>query len=180
MAAAAEAPDLAKMHVASWRETYPGLVPPALLAALSVAARTAAWSRILGAQPRATTVLVAELDGTIVGFGACGAQRAEALKVKGYDGEISALYVLRAFQRRALGTRLLGAMAASLEASGFGGASLWVLRDNGPARRFYERYGGRVIAEKQDVRPEGVLLEVAYGWPDLTEILRRSGAAGVV
>jgi ribosomal protein S18 acetylase RimI-like enzyme len=175
MALARDAPDLASMHVESWRESYPGLVPAAMLSSLSVPARTAAWSRMLAEPARATAVFVAELGGRIIGFGSCGAQRTEGLKARGYDGEISAIYVLKAFQRRALGTRLLCAMGSSLTASGFGAMSLWVLRENAPARRFYERYGGEVIAEKEDVRPEGVLLEVAYGWRELAELARLIG-----
>jgi ribosomal protein S18 acetylase RimI-like enzyme len=163
------------MHVESWRETYPGLVPQAMLSSLSVPARTAAWSRILGEPSRATGVFVADLGGRIVGFGSCGPQRAEALKAKGFDGEISAIYVLKAFQRLGLGSRLLFAMTSSLAESGFKAASLWVLRDNAPARRFYERYGGEVIAEREDVRPEGVLLEVAYGWPELKALVGLAG-----
>jgi ribosomal protein S18 acetylase RimI-like enzyme len=171
-AASPDAPDLARMHVESWRETYPGLVPAVMLSSLSVDARTAAWSRILSEPARATAVFVAELDGRIVAFGSCGPQRSEALRARRYDGEISTIYVLQAFQRRALGTRLLAAMASRLEASGFRAASLWVLRENAPARRFYERHGGQVIAEREDARPEGTLLEVAYGWVDVADIVR--------
>ncbi len=40
--------------------------------------------------------------------------------------------------------------------------SLWVLEHNRLARCFYERTGGRLIAEKR-----GNLVEVAYGWRDL-------------
>ena len=163
------------MHVQSWRETYPGLVPAAMLSSLSIETRAAIWARILGEPSGATMVFVAESAGDIVGFGSCGPQRSEALRTKGYDGEISAIYVLKAFQRRALGARLLFAMASGMQARGLKAVSLWVLRDNTPARRFYERYGGEVIAEREDVRPEGVLLEVAYGWPELVEFLRLTG-----
>jgi ribosomal protein S18 acetylase RimI-like enzyme len=175
MALPPDAPDLARMHVESWRESYPGLVPEAMLAALSVDARSAAWRRILGEPAQAAGVFVAELDGRIVGFGSCGAQRAESLRAKGYEGEISALYVLKAFQRRALGTRLLFRMAFRLQVSGFEAASLWVLRDNVPARRFYERCGGELLGEREDVRPQGTLHEVAYGWPAVARMLRITG-----
>jgi GNAT superfamily N-acetyltransferase len=175
MAFPPDAPDLARMHVESWRETYPGLVPEAMLASLSVAARTAAWAAILAEPARATGVFVAELGGRIVGFGSCGPQRAHGLRARGYDGEISALYVLRAFQRRAVGVRLLFRMAFQLEVIGFEAASLWVLRDNAPARRFYERCGGERVAEREEVRPQGVLLEVAYGWSALARMLRMTG-----
>lgn len=160
------------MHVASWRETYPGLIPAAMLSSLSVDARTATWGRILSDPSGVTAVFVADLDGMIVGFGSCGPQRSEALKPRGYDGEISAIYLLRARQRQALGTRLMLAMASNMQARGMKGASLWVLRDNLPARRFYEHYGGQVIAEREDKRQDGILFEVAYGWPDLADILR--------
>jgi ribosomal protein S18 acetylase RimI-like enzyme len=178
MALPSDSADLAQMHVASWRETYPGLVPEAMLSSLSVGARAAAWSRVLAEPSPSSAVFVAELGGSIVGFGSCGPQRADTLRIKGYDGEISAIYVLKALQRRALGTRLLLAMASRLQACGFQAASLWVLRDNAPARRFYERCGGQMIAEREDVRPQGILFEVAYGWSDLTQMLRTTALGG--
>jgi ribosomal protein S18 acetylase RimI-like enzyme len=170
----ADARDLASMHVASWRETYLGMVPDAVLSSLSVDGRAAMWEQILRAPTTvgSTLVYLADIEGKIVGFGSCGSQRTEVLKEKGYDGEISAIYVLKAFQRHAIGTRLLYALAADLSKRGFGSASLWVLRDNAPARRFYERYGGEVIAEREDVRADGVLIEVAYGWTNLLEVAR--------
>lgn len=170
-ASAADAPNLAHMHVESWRETYPGLLPPAMLASLSVDSRTAAWSRALSEPPQPTVVFVAELDGRIVGFGSCGPQRSDGLKARGYDGEIEAVYVLKAFQQHGLGKRLFAAMACSMKARGLKGASLWVLRDNMPAQAFYQRLGGQVIAQREDARQHGVLFELAYGWPDLTAIL---------
>lgn len=148
------------------------MVPDAMLSALSVEGRTAMWDQILRqpATPSSTVVYVIEVDGKIIGLGSCGAQRIETLKEPGYDAEIYALYVLKAFQRRAIGTQLLSTMASNLSARGFAALSLWVLRDNAVARQFYERHGGKVVAERDDVRANGVLVEVAYGWKDLTEL----------
>lgn len=174
-ASAADAPNLAHMHVESWRETYPGLLPPAMLSSLSVDSRTAAWSRALSEPSQPTVVFVAELGGRIVGFGSCGPQRSEALQARGYDGEIEAVYVLQAFQQHGLGTRLFTAMACSMQARGLKGMSLWVLRDNMPAQAFYARLGGQVIAQREDARQHGVLFEVAYGWPDLAAAILNSG-----
>ena len=150
IASLADAPELAGMHVASWRETYVGMVPAEMLSSLSVEGRTAMWAQIMRepATSDSAVVYVAELDRKIIGFGSCCPQRTEALKEKGYDGEISAIYVLRAFQRHAIGTRLLFALASALSRRNFGAASLWVLRDNAPARQFYERHGGQVVSEK--------------------------------
>jgi ribosomal protein S18 acetylase RimI-like enzyme len=157
------------MHVASWRETYTGVLPDKMLSSLSVEGRVAMWDQILR-QPTtssSTIVYLAERDGSIIGFGSCGAQRTEDLKERGYDGEFSAIYVLREFQGRGIGARLLGKMSLDLIARGFGAAALWVLRENLRARRFYEYHGGQIIAEREDIRDGAVLVELAYGWSDL-------------
>jgi ribosomal protein S18 acetylase RimI-like enzyme len=165
---------LAVMHIASWHETYTGLLPDKILSSLVVESRAAAWAKIMQ-EPiaeRSTVVYLAEHDKSIIGFGSCGAQRTENLKVKGYDGEISAIYVLREYQKRKIGTRIFRAMSSDLKRRGFNAAALWVLRENLKARRFYEHVGGKVIAEREDVRDGVVLVELSYGWRDLNELDR--------
>ncbi len=159
---AVDVPALAQTHVECWHETYRGLVPDRLLESFTAARGRSAWDRILrDAAPR---VYVVEHDGAVIGFGSCGSQRSAELAAV-YDGEISSLYVLRAFQRRGIGAALLHTLAGDLIDGGFRGASLWVLRDNATARRFYERCGGARVGERDDVRERTVLHEVAYGWP---------------
>jgi len=176
----ADAPRIAATHVASWRESYVGLVPDAMLSSLSVEGRTAKWMRILGEPriPAATDVYVAERGDEITGFGSCGAQRTGDLKDQGYDAEVSALYVLRASQRRGLGAGLLHALAVNVADRSFKGLGLWVLRENRPARRFYERYGGEIVGEREEVREDGTLAEVAYGWADLQALVRATVGRG--
>jgi ribosomal protein S18 acetylase RimI-like enzyme len=171
-ATTADAPALARVHVTAWRESYAGIVPDALLAKLSIESRAAMWTRILNDPSDLTAVRVAERDGEIIGFGACGSQRTATLKEKGYDGEVSAIYVLRPFQKQGVGAALMQSMSLTLSGRGLSGVSLWVLRDNAMARRFYEQIGGEVVGEKEDIRRETVLIEVAYGWPDLARLHR--------
>jgi GNAT superfamily N-acetyltransferase len=118
------------MHVASWRETYAGILPDKMLTSLSVEARAAAWSQIMRepSTARSTVIYLAEHEGTIIGFGSCGAQRTETLKDKGYDGEFSAIYVLREFHKRRIGTRLFRAMSWDLIRRGFKGAVMGFAR----------------------------------------------------
>jgi acetyltransferase (GNAT) family protein len=92
----ADADVIAVLHVASWRETYSGILPDQFLDELSVEVRSAMWRGVLGDR---TNVFVAENGNDIVGFGACGRQRNEALREQGFDGEIGALYVLKPQQR---------------------------------------------------------------------------------
>ena len=166
---------IGEIHVAAWRETYAGLMPPARLAALNVAERAAMWRHQL-ASGTARGIAVAEQDGLIVGFASCAKQRTPALATAGYAGEVAAIYVLRAGQGRGAGRMLMQAMARRLIAEGYRSMALWVLAANAPARGFYERLGGKVVAE----RVEGGDAEVAYGWRDLMALAkpgRENGAA---
>ncbi|ALN71499.1 GNAT family N-acetyltransferase [Aureimonas sp. AU20] len=170
-----DAEAIAALHVASWRETYDGLLPEAMLAELSVESRVELWRRILAPAHAAfgAAVWLAEEEGQgrLAGFGACGAQRDAELRRAGFDGEIGALYVLRAFQSQGLGRRLMGALAGHLGGSRRSGAALLVLRDNAPARRFYEALGGRTVGERSEPGPEGEIVEIAYGWADLQALV---------
>jgi ribosomal protein S18 acetylase RimI-like enzyme len=171
----ADAPRIASMHVASWLETYAGIIPEEMLAALSASRRTVAWENILRDPIKhdSSVVYVKEVGGAIAGFGACGAQRDVDLSNQGFDGEIGAVYVLQEFQRRGIGRALMGALASDLVDRGLHGVALWVLRENTTARRFYEQCAGEVIGEKRDVRGEAVLIEVAYGWSDIEMLQQR-------
>src|SRR5580700_7187015 len=142
----ADAPRIASMHVASWLETYKGIVPEEMLAALSVSRRTVTWENILRDPSKHdnSVVYVQEAADAIVGFGACGEQRDIDLKARGFDGEIGAVYVLQEFQRRGIGRALMSALASDLIGRGLNGVTLWVLRENAAARRFYQRCAGEV------------------------------------
>ena len=83
----------------------------------------------------------------------------------GYPGEFTAVYVLKSDQRRGLGTRLMRAMMDDLTARGLAGFTLWVPRENIPARSLYEQLGGKLIGRREVARGNGKLMEVAYGWP---------------
>ncbi len=164
---------MAKVHIVSWRETYPGMLPEPMLARMSISDEAIRWQRMLD-RPRAwggTIAFVAEQAAQLVGYGSCGEQRTQPLRGRGFTGEIGELYVLRSAQRQGAGSGLLKAMAGALFERGHRGMSLWVLEQNAAARLFYERLGGTPVAEKRSG-----LIEVAYGWSDLRQLL--SGRAG--
>jgi ribosomal protein S18 acetylase RimI-like enzyme len=169
-----DGPALGAMHVASWRETYIGILPDELLASLSVDARAEMWTKIL-CDPEAyagTEVYVAEDRERLVAFGSCGRQRDEALAGSGFSGEIGAVYVLRSHQHRGIGRSIMSLMANALLESGHRAATLWVLRENLIARKFYESLGGTIAGEQKEERPDATLFEVAYGWSDLSALVR--------
>ena len=152
---------MAQVHIASWRETYPGLLPEPMLARLSIASEAIRRQRMLD-RPSALAwalAFVAEHQGEVVAYGSCNNQRTGPIYVRGFTGEVSELYVLRKAQRQGAGSLLMAAMARALLERGHRGFALWVLEQNAPARRFYERLGGTLIGERHS-GPD----EVAYGW----------------
>jgi ribosomal protein S18 acetylase RimI-like enzyme len=174
-ATVADAPRIAQMHVESWLETYTGIVPDVILAALSVPRRALAWESILREPTMhdGRVVYLKEIGEAVAGFGACSEQRDVDLKGHGFDGEIGAIYVLQRFQRQRIGRALMKALASDLIGRGFRGVALWVLKENARARHFYEKCGGEVIGERKDGRGQVVLTEVAYGWRDIKVLQER-------
>jgi ribosomal protein S18 acetylase RimI-like enzyme len=165
-AALDDAAALAHVHETTWRETYTGLMSEQMLDALTADARTEAWRRILcGETGYLATTYVAERDGALVAFGSCGEQRHPDFAAAGYKGEFAAVYVLATDQRRGLGTRLMTAMMDDLASRRLTGYTLWVPRNNIPARSLYEQLGGALIGQREDALEQGTLVEVAYGWP---------------
>lgn len=142
-ATAADAPAIARIRVESWRATYAGIVPAAILGRMDVD-RNTAWLRARieeSAAPAATspiTLVVEDAPGTVAGYALGGPCRDD----DGRDlGEVEAIYLAPAARGRGLGRPLLEAAVAALRAAGFETTVLWVLTANGPARRFYEAAG---------------------------------------
>jgi ribosomal protein S18 acetylase RimI-like enzyme len=158
-----DAEAVAALHVAAWTETYASLAPPEVLAAYTIARRREEWRAILDGAGQSVFLALGE-TGAPVGFCACGAQQSEVLGQRGFAGQFHAIYLLKDAQRLGAGRRLMRLMAEDLRARGMEWGSLWVLRHNFSARRFYEKLGGRKISVEGEWH--GVP-EVSYGWRDL-------------
>jgi ribosomal protein S18 acetylase RimI-like enzyme len=160
-----DAAAIARVHVASWRTTYRGLLADDFLASLGEEPYTDRWRRVVG--DGLSRVFVAEEDEEIVGFASCGRERAGET---GYAGELYAIYVLDSAQRHGHGRELVRAVAGALREMRLEDMIVWVLRDNTPARHFYERLGG-VYVRAQPITIGAVTLEeVSYGWRNLDKI----------
>jgi len=160
-----DAAAIARVHVSSWRSTYRGMLPADFLASLSENGYAERWKRVIA--EGTSKVYVAE-DGTdVVGFASGGRERAGET---GYEGEIYAIYVLDGAQRRGFGRELVRATVAGLRELGLGDMIIWVLRDNQPARAFYERLGGVFVRAQPITIGLTTLEEVSYGWQRLDDV----------
>ena len=161
-----DAPEIAHVHIESWRTTYAGIVPDEYLAALNEPERTAAWQEWL---TRDIPVYVASLDGKVVGFIGGGPIREP---IETYGAELYAIYLLRHAQGQGIGRQLLKQLVTTLRSNGFHSTVAWVLEQN-PAKHFYIRTGAQLLASKEIEIGGATLTEVAYGWPDLQLLERR-------
>jgi len=163
----ADADALARLHVATWRETYAGLLPGGYLAAMNAKVHARRWRLQLTRARAGEVVLAAEGAGGLVGY--C-AGAVPGLSGQGAAAEIFTLYLLRSVQRMGLGRRLLKAAALALAGQGATSLTLWVLNKNLPARAFYERNGGRAAAQRPVRGWGGDLMETAYLWDDIRQV----------
>ncbi len=138
-AGVADAENLARVRIASWRGAYRGIVPDAVLDGLRARRRDRAWRDRLSTPGRP-------------GFASPRGPRrrrwrASSPRVRAaHDGEaglgeIWAIYVDPAAQGRGVGRALMAAAVRGLAVRGFGEAVLWVFEANVAARAFYEHLG---------------------------------------
>jgi ribosomal protein S18 acetylase RimI-like enzyme len=163
----ADAEELARVHVRSWRESYRGMLPEAYLARMSEADFSRRFRRALTFPgPNEATLAAATRDG-LLGYVQAGPSRAG---VEG-EAEVATLYLLREAQGLGLGKRLLVGAARAMAAQGACSLMLTVLQDNVRARGFYEHLGGAPDPPRPERGPGGTLLnEVAYRWPDISKL----------
>ncbi|GII65288.1 N-acetyltransferase [Sphaerisporangium krabiense] len=126
------------VRVSGWRAAYAGLVPAGYLDRMSVEADAERRRDSFGGDARVQN-LVAELGGEVVGWGVMGPCRDEGCEDD--HGEIYALYVAPPVIGAGVGRALMRELVARADAASYPWLSLWVLRDNHRARRFYERAG---------------------------------------
>ncbi|MDE2580147.1 MAG: GNAT family N-acetyltransferase [Rhodospirillales bacterium] len=178
----ADALAIGAVHVAAWRSTYPGILPAAYLAGLSMSRQARMYEAAIrsGAPVHVAVASGADAMGArgprVIGFATAGRARGGPFGRRLGEGEIETLYVLDDWRDRGVGRRLLRAAAAQLAESGCRSAFLWVLRDN-PSRWFYARLGGRPVAEAA-IRVGGeAVMQTAFAWDPIEKLLEATARA---
>jgi RimJ/RimL family protein N-acetyltransferase len=67
-----DAPEIAELHEATWRETYSHSLPEDFFTQEHVRSRHQRWNRALGNPREEWTIRIAENEGQIIGFGFAG------------------------------------------------------------------------------------------------------------
>lgn len=155
----ADVDGIARTHVATWRETYAGIMPDSVINGIDVLGRRLQWQTTFISHTNNVVVHVAvDHRQGIVGFVSGGRIRSHDLPD---SHEIYAMYLRKSFQKRGIGGRLFEAIMADLRAAGATSVMLWVLADN-PTTGFYEAMGG-VAIERRDITYRGATMpHIAY------------------
>lgn len=143
-----DADGVVRVQIRTWQTAYAGIMPGSVLAHLDDEwqRRTQVVRERLAAGSAPFSTLVAVDDGRVVGFATYGPYRRQEEDagpgpLDPTVGEVLAIYVEQAYQGRGAGRALMDRAVAALRAQGLETVRLWVLEENAPARRFYERYG---------------------------------------
>ncbi len=153
-----DAGGIADVHDDAWRHAYLGIIPGKDLERMIARRGPLWWHRAL---KRNTAVLVLEVGGRVAGYATLGPNRMRMLP---QAGEIYELYLSPEHQGLGFGRLLFEAARAELRRYGLASFSVRVLVDNGSAVAFYERMGGRVVAETGERIGETTLPLTIFGF----------------
>jgi GNAT superfamily N-acetyltransferase len=175
---AAHAAQIAAVQREAWFAAYEGVIAPEVIdrvttpdngARVRQSFRTRPWQRMLVAVDPAAVDPAA--SGT-VGYASFGPEMdvlnapwPHPLTADGEGGrvaELYALYVRPAWWSTGTGHALMEKVLARSAAAGYRSITLWVLRDNQRARRFYERAGFAPDGATNVLTGLGGVIEVRY------------------
>jgi ribosomal protein S18 acetylase RimI-like enzyme len=163
LARTSDVDDVARVQVAAWRETYVGLLPAVVLAALDPDEIAFEWGRALLTATDHRLLVAVNADGTLVGAVAIGPgsdpDLAESREPRW--GEISLLVVDPAARGQGHGSRLLSAAVDHLRETGDDAVAMWIPVDDEPMRAFLVSAGfGPDSAHRDRETGDGPLREV--------------------
>ncbi len=150
------------VRVKGWQAAYAGMVPQDHLDALTVTEDARRRREMFERGGGTVLNLVAEENGTVVGWAALGPSREDDRRPQ--DGELLALYAAPDRLGTGIGTALMRQTLVAAQERSFHRLILWVLAANTRARRFYEHAGFQPDGASTDWPVNGVVVpEVRYG-----------------
>ncbi len=141
-----DADAIARIHAASWKATYRGIMPDDYLDSSVDGERASYWREAMAGE-RYPIVKLAKSNDDIIGFVALHDDPED----EGYDYTIEHLHLMPDAMGHGLGRALMGAAARSVKQCGGANVCLWVFEDNAAAIGFYERLGGVTDAHGTDI-----------------------------
>jgi len=153
-----DALEYASCHVASWQSAYKDIVPDEYLNKLSVEKWAEKFRNNLK-ELKEYSYFSAVHENKIIGILIIGKSSDQD---KPGTGEICAIYLKKEYWSKGFGKEMMDYALASLKGEKFDEVILWVLEENGRARRFYEKCGFVSDGTKKEITLGKVLTEIRY------------------
>lgn len=157
-ASAEDSAAIGRIHAASWKEAYKGLIPQRILDGLNADKSAEKFYRAIAIKGERFAVITK--DGETAGFICFGKCRDADLDQS--CGEIRAIYLRPDYWRTGLGTRLISFGIKELRKNGFDKMVLWVLKENKNACAFYEKMGFQRDGAERELDIGGPVAECRY------------------
>jgi GNAT superfamily N-acetyltransferase len=178
-ASVADAPGVAAVQRESWLAAYTGIIDLAIIervmapddgARVRQTFRTRPWQRMIVAvaeegEPAGGIVGYASFGPEVDVLGAPWPHPPTAAGERGDVGELYALYVHPAWWSTGTGRALMDRVLAETARAGYSHITLWVLRENTRARRFYEQAGFAPDGTSNVLDRLGAVTEIRYRRP---------------
>lgn len=150
-----DAQQIAQVHVASWKETYTGIIHQEILDALDVEQKTMLWEQILSDSNHHVLVYIhnQKIMGFLDGY----------LNLENDIAEIRAFYLLKEIQKQGLGRELFQQFYQIALNHSYGSIRLEVFNKNS-SRFFYEKLGAQCIGEEALPEFGEGIIELFYQW----------------
>lgn len=155
MAEQRDCAELAKVHVASWQTAYKGLIDQDYLDNLNVEDREKGWSKNL-IENQHKIYLQFDSD-RLIGFASsCQCRDDDALS--SWD-EIATFYFLERYWGKGHSHALMSHILAKIDVSGNAATTVWVLRKNLRAQKFYAKHGFVLEGKEKIVQRGPIVLD---------------------
>jgi ribosomal protein S18 acetylase RimI-like enzyme len=151
-----DAAALSNVFDSAWREAYQGIIPAIALERM-ISRRGPRWW--LSTISRGRPIVVLDVAEAIAGYVSYGRCRDRSLPA---EGEIDELYLAPEYQGLGFGKRLFNAVRNDLRDREAKRIAVWCLSDNERACAFYQRMGGKRIAETTERLGGSNLGKTAY------------------
>lgn len=143
---------IGKVYCESWKAAYQNLLPQSYLGGLT--------PENCMPDTVSTDDIILEEQGDICGI--CHIQPARSRDSEVW-GEIVSIYLLPEKWGCGCGSRLLQLALCKLQERGFDNVCLWILQDNGRARKFYEKHGFAISGKERQIEVAGCsVCEIEY------------------
>jgi len=169
-------PDIARIHVASKRKAYEGIVSQNFLDSKNHQEYIDKWNQWFDEDDIQVSIVCK--DGDALGFISYGGMQTPppgTSKIRPqYTAEIFAIHIHPDCWREGFGEKLIRHATDVLKEQKHKSLCLWVLAKNERATKFYDYLKGQRIGKRMIEVGPNKIKELCYGWRDINVILEKA------